>query len=92
MNLRDASGAVEGVETSRGLIRSKRIGVSAAGNTSVVLGLAGVKLPLESFPLQALVSEPIKPAMLKPPVVEAPAAEIIPMPAREAPVQLQEAA
>jgi sarcosine oxidase subunit beta len=61
--LRDASGAVEGVETSRGQIRSRRIGVSAAGNTSVVLGLAGVKLPLESFPLQALVSEPIKPAI-----------------------------
>src|SRR5208337_5620818 len=35
--------------------------VSAAGHTSVVLGLAGVRLPLESFPLQALVSEPVKP-------------------------------
>ena len=61
--LRDASGAVEALQTSRGLIRSRRIGVSAAGNTSVVLGLAGVRLPLESFPLQALVSEPIKPAI-----------------------------
>src|SRR5215218_5563321 len=60
---RDAGGAVTGVETSRGAIRSRRIGVSAAGNTSVVLGLAGVRLPLESFPLQALVSEPIKPVI-----------------------------
>jgi len=60
---RDASGAVEALETSRGPIRSRRIGVSAAGNTSVVLGLAGVRLPLESFPLQALVSEPVKPVM-----------------------------
>jgi sarcosine oxidase subunit beta len=60
---RDASGAVTGVDTSRGPIRSRRIGVSAAGHTSVVLGLAGVRLPLESFPLQALVSEPIKPAI-----------------------------
>jgi sarcosine oxidase subunit beta len=31
------------------------------GSTSVVLSLAGVRLPLESYPLQALVSEPIKP-------------------------------
>jgi len=58
---RDANGAVEGLETSRGVIRSRRIGVSAAGNTSVILRMAGVRLPLESYPLQALVSEPVKP-------------------------------
>ena len=58
---RDASGAVEALETSRGLIRTRKVGVVAAGNTSVVLGMAGVRVPLESFPLQALVSEPIKP-------------------------------
>ncbi len=58
---RDASGAVEALETSRGLIRSRKVGVVAAGNTSVVLGMAGVRVPLESFPLQALVSEPVKP-------------------------------
>ncbi len=58
---RDAAGAVTGVETSRGAIRTRRLGVSAAGNTSVVLGMAGVRLPLESYPLQALVSEPVKP-------------------------------
>jgi sarcosine oxidase, subunit beta len=60
---RDASGAVEALGTSRGPIRCRRVGVSAAGNTSVVLGLAGVRLPLESFPLQALVSEPVKPVI-----------------------------
>jgi sarcosine oxidase subunit beta len=60
---RDANGAVEAVETSRGRIASRRIGVVAAGNSSVVLGLAGIRLPLESFPLQALVSEPIKPVL-----------------------------
>ncbi len=60
---RDPSGAVAALDTSRGLIRTRRIGVSAAGNTSVVLGLADVCLPLESFPLQALVSEPVKPVM-----------------------------
>ena len=58
---RGADGAVEGVETERGFIASKRIGVSAAGNTSVVMKMAGLDFPLESYPLQALVSEPIKP-------------------------------
>ncbi len=58
---RDDGGAVRALETSRGLIRARKVGVSAAGNTSVVLRLAGVRLPLESYPLQALVSEPIKP-------------------------------
>jgi hypothetical protein len=33
--------------------------VSAAGSTSVVMGTADVRLPLESYPLQALVSEPV---------------------------------
>jgi sarcosine oxidase subunit beta len=58
---RDSNGAVSGLETTRGVIESRRIGVSAAGNTSVVMKMAGVRLPLESYPLQALVSEPIKP-------------------------------
>ena len=58
---RDAGGAVEALETTRGVIRSRKVGVVAAGNTSVVLGMAGVRVQLESFPLQALVSEPIKP-------------------------------
>jgi sarcosine oxidase, subunit beta len=58
---RAVNGAVEGVETSRGFIQAPKVGVSAAGHSSVVLRMAGVHLPLESFPLQALVSEPIKP-------------------------------
>ena len=60
---RDASGAVSGVETTRGPIATKRIGVVAAGHTSVVMAMAGVRMPLESYPLQALVSEPVKPMM-----------------------------
>ncbi len=59
---RSASGEVEGVETGRGYIRAKKIAVVAAGHTSVVMNMAGVRLPLESYPLQALVSEPVKPA------------------------------
>src|SRR5579859_139615 len=60
---RDASGRVEAVETTRGLIRTKKIGVSAAGHTSTVMAMAGLRMPLESYPLQALVSEPLKPIM-----------------------------
>ena len=59
---RAPGGAVEAVETSRGTIRAKRVGVVAAGHSSVVMARAGVRMPLESFPLQALVSEPVKPA------------------------------
>jgi sarcosine oxidase, subunit beta len=58
---RDANGTVAALETTRGVIECRKIGVSAAGNTSVVMKMAGVQLPLESYPLQALVSEPIKP-------------------------------
>ncbi|CAO3433273.1 sarcosine oxidase subunit beta family protein [Azospirillum endophyticum] len=58
---RDADGRVTGVETARGFIKAKKVAVSAAGNTSVVMDTAGVRLPLESYPLQALVSEPVKP-------------------------------
>jgi len=54
---------VTGVETSRGPIAARKIGVVAAGNTSVVMGMAGVRMPLESYPLQALVSEPVKPVV-----------------------------
>ena len=61
--LRDASGAVSGVDTSRGTIRAKKIGVVVAGSTSHVLGMAGLRMPLESVTLQALVSEPLKPIM-----------------------------
>ena len=60
---RDASGAVSGVETTRGFIATKKVGVVAAGHTSVIMAMAGVRMPLESYPLQALVSEPIKPAI-----------------------------
>ena len=58
---RGSDGRVTGVETTRGAIKCGRIGVSAAGNSSVVMEMAGLKFPLESYPLQALVSEPVKP-------------------------------
>jgi len=58
---RGPDGAVVGVETGKGFIRARKVAVSAAGHTSVIMETAGVRMPLESFPLQALVSEPVKP-------------------------------
>ena len=60
---RDASGAISGVETTRGPIATRKIGVATAGHTSHVMAMAGVRMPLESVTLQALVSEPMKPVM-----------------------------
>ena len=58
---RGVNGEVTGVDTSRGFIGAKKVGVVAAGHSSVVMNMAGVRMPLESYPLQALVSEPVKP-------------------------------
>ncbi|MCV0351827.1 MAG: sarcosine oxidase subunit beta [Nitratireductor sp.] len=58
---RGPDGAVTGVETTRGAIGAKKVGVVAAGHSSVLMQMAGVQVPLESYPLQALVSEPVKP-------------------------------
>ena len=53
--------SVEGIETTKGFIKTKKVGVVAAGHSSVIANMAGLRLPLESKPLQALVSEPVKP-------------------------------
>ncbi len=58
---RNTDGSVSGVETNRGTIGAKKVGVVAAGHTSILMDMAGVRMPLESYPLQACVSEPIKP-------------------------------
>ena len=54
---------VLGVESAQGFIGAKKVGVVAAGNSSVIAAMAGIRLPIESHPLQALVSEPIKPIL-----------------------------
>jgi sarcosine oxidase, subunit beta len=61
--LTDASGRVVGVETSRGRIAAGRIGIAAAGHSSVLAKLAGFRLPVVSYALQAMVTEPLKPAL-----------------------------
>jgi len=53
--------SIEGLETTKGFIKTSKIGVAVAGHSSVIANMAGLKLPIESKPLQALVSEPIKP-------------------------------
>jgi len=58
---RAPEGHVLGVETTKGFIGAKKVGVVAAGHSSVIMSMAGVRMPLESYPLQALVSEPVKP-------------------------------
>ena len=52
-----------GVDTTRGSIETKKLGVVVAGNSSVLADLAGIRLPIESYPLQAFVSEPLKPIL-----------------------------
>lgn len=52
---------VTGIETSRGFIGAKKIGMAVAGNSSRVATMADLRLPIESHALQAFVSESIKP-------------------------------
>ena len=56
-------GRAVGVETTRGTLRAERIGIAAAGHSSVLAGLAGFDLPVTSYALQAMVSEPVKPIL-----------------------------
>ncbi len=54
--------AIVGVETTRGAIRAKKVGLAVAGSTSRVAAQAGLtRLPIESHVLQAFVSEGLKP-------------------------------
>jgi sarcosine oxidase subunit beta len=57
------NGRVVGVNTSRGRIGAERVGIAAAGHSSVLAKLAGFRLPVTSYALQAMVSEPIKPVL-----------------------------
>ena len=57
------AGAAVGVQTNRGFIGCASLGVVVAGHAGVLAEMAGFRLPVESHPLQALVSEPIKPVL-----------------------------
>jgi sarcosine oxidase subunit beta len=57
------NGRVTGVSTTRGAISAGQVGVVVAGHASVLAGMADLRLPVESHPLQAFVSEPLKPVL-----------------------------
>jgi sarcosine oxidase subunit beta len=61
--IRRDGGRVAGVDTTQGFIAARKVGVVAAGHSSVIAAMAGLRLPIESHPLQAFVSEPIKPVL-----------------------------
>ncbi len=54
---------VVAVRTGRGRIACDRVAVVVAGHSSHLMAMAGVRMPLQSVPLQALVSEPVKPVV-----------------------------
>ena len=56
-------GRVVGVETGKGFIGAKKVAIAVAGHSSVLAEMAGFRMPVTSVPLQALVSEPVKPAL-----------------------------
>jgi sarcosine oxidase subunit beta len=61
--VRGTGGSVEGVETSSGTIRASRVALAAAGHTSVLASMVELRLPLQSHPLQALVSNLYEPVL-----------------------------
>jgi len=56
-------GKVIGVQTTRGPIRAKKVGMVVAGRSSQVAAMAGMRLPIESHVLQAFVTEGLKPVI-----------------------------
>src|SRR5438105_1098084 len=61
--IRIERGAVAGVRTTQGDIDTPKVGIAVAGHSSDVAAMAGVRLPIESHVLQAMVSEPVKPVL-----------------------------
>ena len=61
--IRIGNGAIEGVETTQGFIATSKLGIAVAGHSGHVAAMAGLRLPIESHVLQAMVSEPIKPVL-----------------------------
>ena len=61
--MRIENGRIRGVETTRGFIGAKKVGVAVAGSSSKVMAHAGMRLPMESHVLQAFVSEGLKPVI-----------------------------
>ena len=58
-----AGGRVRGVSTSRGNVAADRVVMSVAGHASVLAQRAGLRLPITTMALQAMVTEPVKPVL-----------------------------
>lgn len=58
-----SGGRIVAVNTTRGAVRATRVGLAVAGNSSVLARRAGFELPLQSYTLQTMVSEPVKPCL-----------------------------
>src|SRR6185437_13241152 len=56
-------GRVRGVRTADGVIGAGRVALATAGRTPILARRAGLRLPLETYPLQALVSELLEPIL-----------------------------
>ena len=54
-------GRVTGLETTRGMVSCGKVLQAVAGHSSVMAAIAGFKLPIRTIPLQACVSQPLKP-------------------------------
>ena len=57
------NGKIEGVQTSRGSIKTKKVGLCVAGSTTLLADMLNMRLPIEAHVLQACVSEPVKPLL-----------------------------
>ncbi|MAH85126.1 MAG: sarcosine oxidase subunit beta [Rhodospirillaceae bacterium TMED8] len=57
------AGEVKGVQTTRGPIRATKVATAVAGHTAHLCEMVGMRMPLETHVLQAMVSEPIKPCL-----------------------------
>ena len=63
VGIRTEGGRAVGVETTRGFIGARKIGLACAGHSSRVAAMAGLRLPIESHVLQAFVTEGVKPML-----------------------------
>ncbi|HWT32108.1 MAG TPA: FAD-dependent oxidoreductase [Propylenella sp.] len=61
--IRVENGRVTGVETDRGFVAAGKVVQAVAGSSSLVARMAGFLLPIRTIPLQACVSEPVKPVL-----------------------------
>jgi len=61
--VRISAGIANGVETTRGYVKADRIVFAVAGHTGAIGEMLGLKLPIETHLLQAMVTEPIKPML-----------------------------